>query len=640
MKQMRELIYRHTVLVGLASLLLSHQEAFSQVVINSDADWPSAYGETHAVSQAFRSTTPDTLSISAAAPFFDDFSSAGQYPDTVRWFVPESATDVPDITYNASVNPPSRGTVHFDGNSTVGIPYNVGNLGAGVTDRLFSHYIDLDPYSPSSGIYLSFFLQPQGRGDRPEQTDSFFVYFRTPNPAPNEFEKVLAVGGTALRDFQQYVIPVTDPDYLHTGFQLLFQSTGSQNGTLDEWHLDYVFLAPNRSSSDTLYQDQALVGIVESPIAPYTALPLQYYQALSDPMTDPWISVSNLAGNSSSMTLTAEIDDPVGETVFVPPFAQQTTFSVSSQNRAETSLNAFASQPLSELSAIEMTVSLSSSYDDHEENNQLSALYPIDSVLAFDDGEVDAGFGLNQALGFGIQVTVPKEDSVSAAWISFQPTIQYNPINGTVDFLQDQSFRLVIWKSPHPDSILMVQSAGMKVDYGDRPNQFIRYAFNSPVPVPEIFWIGVQQVDTKSLGVGYDRNNDNNSLTFYDSLGNWVNPNLNGTLMIRPEFVNTFDVPASQEELLVENVVQISPNPLSGNELLVEVGENRLGQIYQLQLRDMHGRLCWESEVDRIYTQHVSYRLPGHLSPGIYVIQHIFGQNRKELFTEKLIIRP
>lgn len=613
----------------------------AQIILNSDTDWPRTQMISGNISPDFsRSGTPDTLSISANQPFFDDFSYGGQYPDSNLWFSPITETEVPVITKHLAVDPPSRGVVSFDGNNRFGTPYNPGNAASGITDRLFSHYIDLAPYSPANQVYLSFYLQPQGRGDRPEVRDSFFVYFRTPEASPNEFRKVFAKEGSTVTDFQQYLIRLDDTDYFHTEFQILFQATGSQNGSLDQWHLDYVYLGLNRSASDTIYQDQSVIGVLQSPIAPYTALPVQHFQELENSMSSPIVSMSNLANINRSVTLSAELSDPVAFTSMLPPFSQQATVSISSLSHTEKSLSSFGDQVFDQLAALEMEVEVNASGDTQSQNNRFSEIYPIDSVLAYDDGEQDGSFGLNQPLGFGTQVNLTKPDSVSAVWISFQPTMHLNQVSGVVTFLKDKSFRLVIWNQPHPDSTLVVQLAGMKVDYGDRPNSFVRYAFNKPVSVPQTFWVGIQQVDGIGIGLGFDKTYDNDALTFYDSLGHWVNPGLSGTLMIRPEMVNTQAIPAAiKEPTELTTITQSWPNPLDGELLNVSVDETQLGKAYHLHILDLQGKRVFSSDRIRISNSVIQVPIPAPLQPGLYILQHIFETSETKPRMEKLIIR-
>ncbi|MEL7342421.1 MAG: hypothetical protein AAGM67_18205, partial [Bacteroidota bacterium] len=150
-------------------------------VPQGDRDWPYRNKvRTLRYSQS-RALEPDTLSVSATNPFFDDFSYQGPLPDSNRWFISDNNFDAPSVNASLAVNPPTQGSLCFDGISRFNEPYDVGSLSRGLCDQLVSHYLDLSGFGPQDNVWLSFALQPQGRGDAPEQNDSFFVYFRVPD---------------------------------------------------------------------------------------------------------------------------------------------------------------------------------------------------------------------------------------------------------------------------------------------------------------------------------------------------------------------------------------------------------------------------------------------------------------------------
>src|SRR5690606_37405864 len=95
-------------------------------------------------------------------PFFDDFSQQYYYPDADKW-----EDNYVYINSNYAVNPISYGVATFDGLDSTGYPYNFNNpTSHGVADYLTSKPIDLS--SVTDSVYLSFFFQPQGNGNRPE----------------------------------------------------------------------------------------------------------------------------------------------------------------------------------------------------------------------------------------------------------------------------------------------------------------------------------------------------------------------------------------------------------------------------------------------------------------------------------------
>lgn len=587
-----------------------------------------------------RGTTPDTISLSAQQPFFDDFSYDALSPDTNFWFIPPGDISTPVITHNNSINPPSRGVVTFDGAKSNGEAYNPGNLTSGVTDQLLSHYIDLSSFSPASQLRLSFFLQPQGLGEAPEAIDSFRVFFRTNETSPDNFRKVFAAGGSSNRPFKQHSIALDDPAYFHKGFQLVFQATGSQNGFLDLWHLDYVLLAPGRTVADTTYDDVSVTQVLSSPLHPYTSIPVHHYQNTSGLMKPFQVSFHNLSPNAKSISATATIKDPVGGTIFSSGFTQFQSVSFTPYASKAASFGGLSDQPLNKISAYELEVSLPGGSDGFSGNNELTKIFSVDSVFAYDDGEADRSFGLNQAWGFGIQVDMDQPDTLTAVWISFVPTVNYNPVTGQATYMGGRPFRLTVWKDPHPDSVLLQQIGNMNVTYGGRPNHFERFTI-PPTEVPGTFWVGVQQTDSKPIGVGYDMNYDNDALTYWDSIGHWVNVRMGGSLMIRPEMKNTFALPASAENAFkLSSPIRLYPNPVTGNQIYFSLEEVRNGSLYKANLVDMSGRIIMEAETPLTYSGRYAFDIPDTLPGGIYLWRHqiIYPDGKAYFATEKILI--
>jgi hypothetical protein len=116
------------------------------------------------------------MDIPVTVPFMDDFSSRDIFPSSDRWqdryaFV---NTDYP-------VNPPNVGVATLDAINDKGevYPNAVPGPAAFQADVLTSRLIRLDSVfspaarkiTPADSVYLSFYFQPQGRGNAPEPTD-------------------------------------------------------------------------------------------------------------------------------------------------------------------------------------------------------------------------------------------------------------------------------------------------------------------------------------------------------------------------------------------------------------------------------------------------------------------------------------
>jgi len=127
----------------------------------------------------FKSTykfTPTAIQL----PFFEDFKQKGIYPDTSRW-----------VDYYVYINsdfpylPPSWGAATFDVLDALGNVYSDANPLLFEADHLSSRPIRLDSVfdptpkalTPADSVYLSFYYQPQGRGNDPQPKDSLVLEF-------------------------------------------------------------------------------------------------------------------------------------------------------------------------------------------------------------------------------------------------------------------------------------------------------------------------------------------------------------------------------------------------------------------------------------------------------------------------------
>ncbi len=127
----------------------------------------------------FKSTykfTPTAVKL----PFFEDFKQKDIYPDTSRWtdYYVYINTDFPYL-------PPSWGAATFDVLDALGNVYSDANPLLFKADYLTSRPIRMDSVfdqttralSPADSVYLSFFYQPQGRGNDPQTRDSLVLEF-------------------------------------------------------------------------------------------------------------------------------------------------------------------------------------------------------------------------------------------------------------------------------------------------------------------------------------------------------------------------------------------------------------------------------------------------------------------------------
>ncbi|HYG49278.1 MAG TPA: hypothetical protein VD905_00170, partial [Flavobacteriales bacterium] len=181
--------------------------------------------------------------------------------------------------YRFSVSPPTLGVATFDGFDENGYPYDFSLPGSeGYADLLTSKPIDLGAHSPADSVYLSFFYQPEGYGETPEGEDSLILEINYPAMGPNTWEHVWSVPGGALQNFKQVLIPFTKPAWYTKGFRFRFKNYAVLSGSIDHWHLDYVYLNQFRTAVDTNRDDVAFVYQGSTLLDNnYLSMPLSHY---------------------------------------------------------------------------------------------------------------------------------------------------------------------------------------------------------------------------------------------------------------------------------------------------------------------------------------------------------------------------
>ena len=115
-------------------------------------------------------------------PFFDDFSKTRVYADSTKWTDRNAM-----VTDGFPLNPPTRNAATLDVLDQYGRVYDYAISNAFVAEYLTSARIRLDSVmeptpralTPADSLYFSFWYQPQGNGNPPEEQDSLVLQFGT-----------------------------------------------------------------------------------------------------------------------------------------------------------------------------------------------------------------------------------------------------------------------------------------------------------------------------------------------------------------------------------------------------------------------------------------------------------------------------
>ncbi|MFN3316952.1 MAG: hypothetical protein ACK40K_09090, partial [Raineya sp.] len=341
-------------------------------------------------------------------PFFDDF--LGKSIDENLW---ENAGV--SITNGVALNPVSRGVATLDSYNLRGESYNITSpLAEGFSDTLTSHSIDLSGFTPADSLYLSFFVQAQGLGEAPDESDFLRVDALDDT---GEWQSIWQKNGdTSLPpNFEIILLPIRESKYLHSNFKFRFMRYGRLSGNFDVWHIDYVYLNNNRNANDKCFPDIATTQSKGSYLKNYSAMPAKHFFSYANPteLLGEAIdfSLKNLDCNFRVINYNAPVIDTISDTqvatlpisvVSGSPFIIEPTDNYTLRTTPQ-----MPTLPLTTTKAVLATRLEVATSDgntlippiDFRKNDTIVHYTTLDDYYAYDDGEAEYVIGVNQRLG-------------------------------------------------------------------------------------------------------------------------------------------------------------------------------------------------------------------------------------------------
>ncbi|MCL6261289.1 T9SS type A sorting domain-containing protein [Aquiflexum sp. TKW24L] len=550
-------------------------------------------------------------------PFWDDFSKS--VLDSNKW-IGEGVT-LSNTVANAA---PTKGTLLLDGIDEMGRPYSQVQFEQGFTDKITSRQINLSGLSiaEANSVYLSFFWQPGGKAEIPDENDNLVLQFLDQDSLwVNVWEQS---GGLIAEEFffTQKIIKVL-PQYLHSGFQFRFQIQGRRSGPFDSWILDYIYLHKNRSLTDVSFPDRALTLSNARPFKKYSAVPL--FMLKKDPESF-WNVTSNefknLNNGFRAMEYSFEIREKESQNR-IKSINTNTPFNpvpIGQERRGFSSIP-ITNVPLPEvemdyelvsylvtgdglLTGIENGLPVTYPEVDFRINDTVRTIVPIRDFLAYDDGSVDYSAGINQRSGMlAVRYEVNSPLFLKGLSINFT---NFTQLGGVID--------LMVWDELDEEPIYKKE---VFIPTKDSLNEFAYFEMDKNVVIDGTFYIGFTQFTNDFLYVGLDKTYDNGGEIFFNATGSWVqNETVEGSLMMRAHVTENQPYEAEAESAIP---LKIYPNPVSGS-LFIE------GKIESVYIYDPMGRNIVLTISDNDKGKIVNFE---GMQKGVYVIKTTIGKEQK-----------
>ncbi len=612
----RILSYSSILIIIFGSLPAWSQEILSGIEINQTVR------ERYQQNPFLKSSENGILEL----PFLDDFSKTDTYPNPENWSDRDAF-----INSDYPVNPVSYNIATLDAIDHTGALYDHATTWPFIADHLTSRPVNLD-YLPEDSIYISFFYQPQGKGDRPQSHDSLRLEFFS--PITESWRLVWSVPGDSLHDFRLVMIPVVDADYLNEGFRFRFSNIASisdnsfnpgKMGNADHWHIDYVYLNKNRSYADTVFRDVAFIKTLGSLLNNYESMP--WNQFLSGRLAEMASVLPVTYKNNDIVTRSIKrqysifdvyenttVQSYSGGTVKIGPgeiqgYSADLTYSFNTANTDSASFR--------------IKAWLDTGDFDYKWNDTVIYYQNFDNYFALDDGTSENGYGIygggseNAQLAYRFRAYRP--DFLKAINIYF---------NQSLNHASRQYFKLAVWDDNNgkPGNLIYSQE-GERPVYEGSLNKFHTYYLDSPVHISQVFYVGIIQTTSNFLNIGFDINRNNRNRIFYNLHGEWQNSSIEGSLMIRPVVGELLYTSVSVEPANKMGL-NVFPNPVS-NILYVDLGPEIEPEYVIYKLFNHLGQMVYQKS-GNVTSIDIS-----SLPPGIYFLR---TECRSTVFETKKIL--
>ncbi|MBT8219245.1 MAG: T9SS type A sorting domain-containing protein, partial [Bacteroidia bacterium] len=468
--------------------------------------------------------------------------------------------------------------------------------GHGRSDMLTSTYLDLDAFSPTDDVYFSFWIQPEGFGDRPEEIDSLVLEFRDVN---GEWIRQMKFDGitngtpsTEKMPFSFHSIHLDNPNFLYNGFQFRFTNYSTNTGAIDLWHLDYIAINDNRSPSES-FNDLAFTRVPDPIIKEYSSIPWKHFLAAPDILRDSFtVEMYNhfdksVIAVSSNYFPSERVTNTFPLTSFQPLLDPgQDNIDAQTQLQLTNDIDNFSSFQSNMINnyigedSLIFRIDYSFDQDDEEReallNNVVSRTTVFDNYFSYDDGSAETNIiAQNTGTEIGVEFMAYTEDTIRAVAISF---IQVDGLDLTKELFNLKVYIDTLDQDPDFENILLKPFLANTVF--DTLQGFSTYVLTDQitedpiavaVPANTRFYIGLQSASTNEIPIGFDRNSlDGASKNFVALSTGWFPfPTTHqGAVMIRPILGDTFPQSTNTVSIAtpdpLTDIIQVYPNPTKG----------------------------------------------------------------------------
>ncbi len=516
------------LIIYIALLLCYPALSNAQEIITGLQSNPLLSGQAN-MQGSYKSGAADPLEL----PFFDDFTRRSFLPSPKWW-----SDNYAFINNTYSNQQITIGIATLDALDNEGKLYETATSEGFEADHLTSQPLNLN-YPSTENIWLSFYYQPGGLGDKPELKDSLTLQFFAPEES--RWRSVWKADTSRQLKFKPVIIRIENSRYLKNGFKFRFVNWASLSsdikdpsmiGNCDHWNIDYVYLDKNRNAADTSIADVAFRAPLRSILKTYEAMPWKQFRQvyLQEMGSAIPIHYRNNDIITRNVTRNFEIRDMFTNTIshsFSAGAANVDPFTNVDYNA---NLIYTFNNSSTDSAIFRITCYLKTDDFDPKGNDTIIYNQVFRNYFAYDDGSSEGGYGINGQGSRNAMVAYRfksyLQDTIRAIRICFNDSY----LNSN-----QRAFDLMIWDDNNGLPGNVIYSAdNVLVEPGDEINGYHTYILPDGVMVNGVFYAGWRQRSETFLNAGFDVNTPNRSRQYYWLNGTWLQSQKDGSIMIRP----------------------------------------------------------------------------------------------------------
>jgi len=439
--------------------------------------------------------------------------------------------------------------------------------------------------------------------------------------------------------FKMVMIPITDTNWFRKDFQFRFynyaslSSINSWKSNTDHWSIDKVYLNAGRSQNDIFTREIRFVQPAPSLLIGLASMPMLHFTpGMIRPSINVYANNNDSVSHSCEYTFVVENEDggliqglSGGYAGMLEPYYLKGINSTLPFAEVPTGDQIDPPEPE------DAVFTVSHFIKDMANTLVTDTLYysqVFSNYFAYDDGTAERSYGASaDNTKMAVQFRVYQPDTLRGVQIYFN-RVQAN--------YNDRYFHIGIWNDNNGKPGSLIYKKENLKPYLPDLNDFHTYIFQDTILRLTVnnFYVSVTQTTFDNLNIGFDRNNNSKSKTFYNTSGTWISSPFDGSLMIRPVLGRSLAESGTKPKS-PPGKLEITPNP-PGNTDIIKLtlpawaSSPQYWKYMTTRIYDLSGRLLFSAP----YEEQLSI---SNLDPGFYIVDILDAAFTKH-YAAKLLI--